>query len=426
METKVIKKTQVLMEKDVTRVLLVEDNAIDRLLIERVLTECPQLIKFATDSAESLSAAAEFLGSREYDLVLLDLRLPDSSGIETVRKVNEVNPRIPIVVLTGLDDEQTGLSAIKAGAMDYLVKGEGLDNVLVRTIQYAIERNRMQQALQEAHDKLEMQVEERTRKLSKANELLKKEIVERKKTEEKIKEAMEIKSQFVSMVSHELRTPLTALKEGIRLVAQEKTGKLNDEQKEFLDIARRNVDRLARLVNDILDFQKLGAGKVEFDIRENDVNEVAKEVYAAMTPAAQNVGVDFFLDLEEDMPGVKFDRDKITQVLINLVGNALKFTERGNITISTSKGENIIQVSVSDTGPGIKAEDLPKVFREFEQLQKGGDRKVGGTGLGLAISKEIIEQHRGKICVESEYGKGTTFHFILPIWERRKTWRRES
>ena len=244
-------------------------------------------------------------------------------------------------------------------------------------------------------------------------------ITKRKKAEEKVQEAMEMKSEFMSVASHELRTPLTAMKEAVRLVAEEQTGKLNDEQKEFLDIAKRNVDRLARLVTDILDFQKLEAGKVEFDIRENDVNEVAKEIYAAMTPAAKNVGLDFFLDLEEDMPGVKFDRDKITQVLINLVGNALKFTERGNITITTSEGENVIQVSVSDTGPGIKAEDLPKVFREFEQLQKGGDRKVGGTGLGLAISKEIIEQHRGKICVESEYGKGTTFHFILPIWERR-------
>jgi len=251
-------------------------------------------------------------------------------------------------------------------------------------------------------------------------------ITERKKAEEKLKEATGIKSEFISMASHELRTPLTAMKEAIRLVITEQTGKLNDEQKEFLDIARRNVDRLARLVNDILDFQKLGAGKMEFEIRENDINEVATEVYAAMTPAAKNVGIDFLLELEDDIPRVKFDHDKITQVLTNLVANALKFTERGNIIISTSKGENIIQVSVSDTGPGIKAEDLPKVFREFEQLQKGGDRKVGGTGLGLAISKEIIEQHRGKICVESEYGKGTTFHFILPIWERRKTWRRES
>ncbi len=251
-------------------------------------------------------------------------------------------------------------------------------------------------------------------------------ITERKLAEEKLKEAIEMKSEFMSVASHELRTPLTAMKEAIRLVITEQTGKLNDEQKEFLDIAKRNVDRLARLVNDVLDFQKLGAGKMEFEIRENDINEVTTEVYAAMAPTAKSLGIDFFLDLEKDMPKVKFDRDKITQVLTNLVANAQKFTERGNITVSTSKGENVIQVSVSDTGPGIRAEDLPKVFREFEQLQKGGDRKVGGTGLGLAISKEIIEQHRGKICVESEYGKGTTFHFILPIWERRKTWRRES
>ena len=419
METEIAEKAQVLIDKGLIKVLLVEDDAIDRLLIERVLAECQQPIEFAADSAGSLSAAAECLDNGGYDVILLDLMLPDSDGLDTVRRIKEINSHIPIVVLTGLDDEQTGLSAIKIGAMDYLVKGQVLDNVLVRTIQYAIERKRMQQALQEAHDKLEMQVEERTRKLSKANELLKKEIVERKKTEEKIKKAMEIKSQFVSTVSHELRTPLTALKEGIRLVVQEKTGKVNDEQKEFLNLAKRNVDRLARLINDVLDFQKLEAGRMNFNFYENDINGVVKDVYDTMAPAIKCTELDFRLKLEDNLPKVKFDVDKIIQVITNMVSNASKFTEKGGITLTTCRRENVIQVSVSDTGCGIRKEDLPRVFHEFEQLDQGGDRKTGGAGLGLAISKAIIEQHRGKICVESEYAKGTTFHFVLPIKERR-------
>ncbi len=419
METETNKITQALLDKELTKVLLVEDNAIDKLTVERILAKCSRSIEFATDSAGSLSEAIESLNTNEYDVVLLDLILPDSNGLETLQRIKEINSHIPIVVLTGLDDEQTGLSAIKTCAMDYLVKGQISDNMLVRTIQYAIERKRMQLALQEAHDKLEMQVEERTRKLSKANDLLKKEIIEHKKTEEKMKKAMEIKSQFVSTVSHELRTPLTALREGVRLVVEEKTGKLNDEQKEFLSLAKRNADRLARLINNVLDFQKLEAGRMSFSFHEIDINKIVKDVYDTMAPVIKCIDLDFVLKLEDNLPKVKSDGDKIAQVLTNMVSNAIKFTEKGNITITTCKRENVIQVSVSDTGCGIRKEDLPRVFHEFEQLDQGGDRKTGGTGLGLAISKAIIEQHRGKICVESEYAKGSTFHFVLPIKERR-------
>jgi signal transduction histidine kinase len=230
---------------------------------------------------------------------------------------------------------------------------------------------------------------------------------------------MEIKSQFVSTVSHELRTPLAALKEGIRLVVQEKTGQLNDEQKEFLNLAKRNVDRLARLINNVMDFQKLEADRMNFDFYENDINEVVKDAYDTMAPAAKSMGLDLQLKLEDNLPKVKIDRDRITQVITNMVNNAIKFTEKGGITLSTRRRENVIQVSVSDTGCGIRKEDLPRVFHEFEQLGQGGDRQTGGAGLGLAISKTIIEQHRGKICAESEYAEGATFHFVLPIKERR-------
>jgi len=513
------------MEQDFIKVLLVEDDAVDRMSIEKVLAKCPQPIEFSTDSAPTLSEAVDCLKKDEYNVILLDLMLPDSDGIDTVQSIHNINSHIPIVVLTGLNDEQMGIAAIKAGAMDYLVKQQVSDNMLARTIRYSIERKQMQQALQEAHDKLEMQVKERTRKLSKTNELLNKEIIERqqienalrsneenlrkvitinpegiivldnngiiifanpaanalfgresegllgqtfefplvvdkateieivrktgnfavaemhavqidwekqnaylvslhniterKNVEEKIQEAVEIKSKFVSTASHELRTPLAALKEGIRLVLQEKTGNLNDKQKELLDIVKRNVDRLTRLINDVLDFQKLEAGRMKFDLRENDINEIASDVYDTLAPAVKAVGLDFMLNLQKDLPKVEFDGDKIAQVITNMVSNAMKFTEKGYITITTSKGENEIQVSVSDTGRGIKKQDLPRVFHEFEQLGQDGERKTGGAGLGLTISKAIIEQHRGKIFVESEYNKGTTFRFLLPIKKRK-------
>lgn len=255
---------------------------------------------------------------------------------------------------------------------------------------------------------------------------LEKSASEHSEAEAELREAVEMKSVFLSTVTHELRTPLTAMQEGIGIVLDGLAGQVNNEQADFLNIVKRNVDRLSRLIDEVLDFQKIDSGKMRFDVQANDINEVAENVYKAMAPAAQTVGVDFQLNLESNLPKVKFDSDRITQVLTNIVCNSMKFTEEGSIEISTSRGENHIRVSVSDTGCGIRKEDLPRVFREFEQIERLKHRKVGGTGLGLTISKKIIEQHRGRICVESEYGKGTIFYFILPIIEQRKKPRRNG
>jgi len=240
-------------------------------------------------------------------------------------------------------------------------------------------------------------------------------ITERKRVEGAFIEAMRIKSDFTSTVSHELRTPLTAIKEGIAIVLDGTAGVLNAEQKDFLSLAKRNVDRLARLINDVLDFQKLEAQKMVFDTQENDINELVREVHNTMAPLADKKNLEFTLKLAEGLPRVKFDWDRIVQVLTNVVNNAIKFTEKGSIIMASSRGDNNIEVSVKDSGPGIKEEDIGKLFQQFGQLEKIAQRTTGGTGLGLAISKEIIEKHKGRIWAESEFGKGTTFRFILPI-----------
>jgi len=239
---------------------------------------------------------------------------------------------------------------------------------------------------------------------------------ERKKSEDALMKAMRAKSDFTSMVSHELRTPLGALKESVSQVLEGMLGTVTEDQKKFLEIAKRNVDRLARLITEVLDFRTLEAGKMAFKMQDNDINEVVKETKETMDIIAKEKGLDFILNLDEKLPKIKFDRDKIIQVLTNLVNNSLKVTEKGSITITTSLGNNIIQVSIEDTGPGIKEEDMPKLFERYEQLE----RKTGGTGLGLAISLEIIKAHGGIIWAESTFGHGATMHFLLPIEERRR------
>ena len=241
-------------------------------------------------------------------------------------------------------------------------------------------------------------------------------IAGRKKAERALMEVVKAKSAFTSMVSHELRTPLAALKESVSQVLEGMLGAINEDQGKFLGIAKNNIDRLARLINEVLDFQTLETGKMVFKIQENDINEVVKEAKETMSIIAKEKGLDFILNLDKELPKIKFDRDKISQVLTNVVNNSIKLTEKGSITISTTRGNNIIQVSVKDTGPGIKEEDMPRLFQQYEQLE----RKTGGTGLGLAISLEIIKAHGGKIWAESIFGHGTTMHFLLPIEERRR------
>jgi PAS domain S-box-containing protein len=250
---------------------------------------------------------------------------------------------------------------------------------------------------------------------------LQRDITERKRAEdeskriEDLKTSTEMKLHFTSMVSHELRSPLVAIKEGINLVLEGLAGNINVEQKDLLNTAKRNVDRLSRLINNVLDFQRLDLGKLKFDIRHNDIKELALEVSNTMSIAAKQKGLNLAVEIDDNLPRIEFDRDRITQVLTNLVDNAIRYTEKGKIIISVKQETNVLHVMVQDAGPGIKSEDMDKVFLAFEQLDSAKGKNKGGTGLGLAISKEIILGHNGKIWVESGIGKGSVFHFTLPI-----------
>ncbi len=239
-------------------------------------------------------------------------------------------------------------------------------------------------------------------------------ITERKEAEKRLKETMDMKARFISIVAHELRTPLAAIKESVNLVLDGLAGALSGKQIELLDISRRNVDRLARLVNNALDFQKLEAGKTRFDVKRRDMNGSVKEVYEAMRFAAKKKALSFTVKLQDGLAAAMFDEDKIVQVLNNLVSNAVKFTDKGGITITTTKKEGNIHVMVEDTGIGIKQEDMPKLFYTFEQVNGAEGIRTQGTGLGLAICAEIIKKHEGNIWAESEFRQGSTFHFILP------------
>ena len=245
---------------------------------------------------------------------------------------------------------------------------------------------------------------------------LARDVTEKKRYEQRLKELDKMKSAFVSNVSHELRTPLTAIKASADNMLDRLIGDLNGKQVGYLTRIKSNSDRLARLINDLLDLSTIEAGKIDLRPTKLPLVTLVKEAAESLRPVAAEKLIN--LTVMSADPGVIAwaDRDKVIQVLMNLIGNALKFTPTGGkVTIAVTKNSAAwMQISVTDTGPGIPAEEVNKVFGRFYQIGQAGTQKTQGTGLGLAISKALVEMHGGKIWAESEAGKGSTFSFTLP------------
>ncbi len=235
----------------------------------------------------------------------------------------------------------------------------------------------------------------------------------------KEKEVDRLKTEFISITSHELRTPLATIKNSVTLLISGATGAINENQHKFLDIAKRNIDRLSALINNLLDLSKIESGKMELAKSEIDINAMAEEIITAFSSLAGNKNVAIKSEFDRSLSKIMADHNKIFQVLNNIISNALKFTEPGGlITVLTSaygSDRNYIQVSIKDTGIGIDKKDFDRLFQRFQQLDNVLTRKTTGSGLGLAISKQIIELHGGKIWVDSKPGKGSEFSFILPV-----------
>jgi GAF domain-containing protein len=235
-----------------------------------------------------------------------------------------------------------------------------------------------------------------------------------------LEEASQHKSQFLANMSHELRTPLNAILGYTELMADGAYGQPSEKMLGILQRLEANGRHLLGLINDVLDLSKIEAGQLELELSDYSVQDIAQTVRSTLEPLATDKKLAFKLDLAPDLPPGHGDGRRLTQVLINLVGNAIKFTDAGEVAIKAEATNGSFHVSVRDTGPGISAADQTKLFQEFQQADNAITRKKGGTGLGLAISKRIIEMHGGKIWVESQVGQGSTFAFSLPVVVERQ------
>ena len=226
------------------------------------------------------------------------------------------------------------------------------------------------------------------------------------------------KSEFVSTVSHELRTPMTSIKGYADLMLMGAAGGMNEEQKRFLSIIKSNADRLTVLVNDLLDISRIEGGRIELDIETMRLEVAVDQVVASLRARVEEKGLSLFVNVPPDLPPVLADRDRVIQILTNLVGNAYQYTRAGSITVTARRVDNLARIDVADTGIGIAPEDQAKVFDRFFRSDDAAVQEFSGTGLGLAIIKSLVEMHHGQIWLESELGKGSTFSFTLPLAEQ--------
>ena len=609
------------------KILLVDDDADYCRLVKMALLKSRQSVKFTFEMANSLTAGLECLKNESFDLVLLDLGLPDSSGLETFEMVHRLYPCIPVVMLTGLEDQQVSIDAIKKGASDYLVKGaDSFSDILIRTIAYALERKREEETLQVSErnyrnlinrsadaivviDKngtilfanpaaqnlfgqnaeellgkplrspvildgtteieiirnrggkavAEMRVVETNWQGKDAYLASLRDITKRKATEEKLKKyrknlkelvkerteevdaekellsvtfssmgdgvivvdpqkriilfnvvaetlagwefervqdrpidelfhivnehtresaeslidkvlvtektevgtgldvliAMDgtehpistiaapilkgdgsiigivlvfrdvsrerqldrMKDDFISSVSHELRTPLTSIKAYTETILHDFD--MPDETRhQFLCIIDEESNRLANLIEELLEISRLESGTVKILQEPVDIGTLVRQISSALQPLADKKGIQLSIDVDEELGELLGDNGKIQSAITNLVGNAIKFTpDGGRVCICVRKNVDELVIKVSDTGIGIPKDALSKIFERFYRVPHPG-KQIPGTGLGLAIVKKIVALHDGRIEVESELNRGTTFTIFLPLARR--------
>jgi signal transduction histidine kinase/CheY-like chemotaxis protein len=532
------------------RVLLVEDNDDDVLLIQESLSET----KISIARAERLSSALEQLAQGRFDAVLLDLSLPDAQGLDTISRVHGQAPGVPIVVLTGLNDEEAAVKAVERGAQDYLIKGQVDGHLLARSLRYAIQRHRAEESLKERNrellvlrkisetilgsldlkvvldqileqamlsgsfdlgnirlldssgDTLEVAVARgyrnpknvlshrrisRTMEASqsrfgdrifkqpcvqenvqaceglrtfkkegvellievpiRANEevlgtlqlatraprkFLPEEIhlletignqmgiavqraqlyEETRRQASELEKANKLQADFTAMIAHDLRSPLMNITGVAEVMIAGVFGSVTEEQKKWLARMQANSRTLVDLVSDFLDFSKLESGYVEVRKERIDLSDLIQKSIENFRLLAQEKGISISAAVDSSLPAVHVDPRRVNQVLSNLISNAIKFTgengemEIGAVLVDASQ----VKVWVRDKGAGISSDEIGQLFQKYRQ---GGNAKCSsekGTGLGLVICKMIVEAHGGKIWVESQLGRGTTFFFSLP------------
>ncbi len=374
-------------------ILVVDDSPGDRALCRHLLNE-EAATGFIIREAESGAEALARIALEKPDCILLDYILPDLNGVGFLAELAAKSDGlcVPVIMLTGYGSERVVIEAVRAGAADYLSKDRLTGSALARAIRTAIEKWELHEAI-EAH----------RRSVEKLNEDL-----QHRNTE--------IES-FYHTLSHELKTPLFSAREFVSIVLDGVAGAVNEAQREYLEIAIESCDQMRGLVDDLIDATRLDTGNVSIVAREGSVTELIAKIAASASPVAERAQVRLVHTVEPALPNVVFDKGRITQVLMNLLNNAIKFTPPGGMVTLAAARDPVepdeVTLFVSDTGRGIAPDELASIFKRLYQTERSDALIKGGLGLGLYISQELIKLHGSFIAVESELGRGSRFSFNL-------------
>ena len=411
-----------------TRVLIVDDDELDRRAVKRALAKA-DLPGLRVDEAEDAPSAIEMLTTSDtgvrYDCVLLDYALAGDTGIEMLQSLRGRWVPVPVVMLTGQTDPLTAAGSIKAGATDFLTKDLITPERLGQVVRAAIRVGQVEASLADANrqlkeqaEKLEQQVEESlalTEEIERANEQLIRAKEAAEAAQAIAEQANRAKSEFLANMSHELRTPLNAIGGYTELIIDGIRGPVTDVQRADLDRIRRNQRYLLSLINDILNFAKLEAGRVQFTPKPVVLNESLGQLEALVQPQLEQKQLRYEYR-SCDASYVAFaDPERLQQILLNLLSNAIKFTPQGgSILVECMAAGEQLEVHVRDTGVGIPADKLEQIFEPFVQLDRGQPAGNVGTGLGLAISRDLARTMGGDLKASSSPGEGSTFILSLP------------
>src|SRR5271170_170597 len=371
------------MDHQTTQVLLIEDNPGDADLVRLRLVEGKTPVQ--VNCVVRLSDALESLANQSPSLILLDLNLPDSHGSETFRRVLEHAPHVPIVILSGQEDEALALKAVHQGVQDYLVKSDITSKQLERAMRYAVERQALLRSLEISR-----------------------------------KQQLEFKNRFLSHVSHELRTPLTCIHQYVSLLYDGLTGPVSPEQHDHLSTILKSVNQLHAMIRDLLEATRAEAGKIRVEQRCVALGDLLQQAVVMMQAAAQQKRVGLEIGFDRRLPLVFADPDRVLEILLNLIDNAIKFTpSEGSVVVKACLAEAdpaSVYISVTDSGCGISPEAVPLIFERLYQNPDQIDGVRRGLGLGLYIAEELVTLHGGRIWVTSQLGEGSTFSFTLPLY----------
>lgn len=389
------------------RVLLIDDDQDDYLITRDLLAEIPAG-DYQLAWSPDYEAGLEAFCKNEHDVVLLDYRLGVRTGLELLAEAHARNCVLPVILLTGQGEREIDLAAMRVGAADYLEKSRLDPTLLERSIRYACLQKQYEAAL-------EKKVRERTSELEATNQALQREIADRKRAEEALKDAARRKDEFLATLAHELRNPLAPVRNALEIIRLAGNSPRSVEQARSM--MERQVNQMVRLIDDLLDVSRITRGKLRLERDNIALQSVIDIALDSSRPLIEQAGLTLRVALPDIPIVLHADRVRLAQVFSNLLNNASKFTERGgSVALMAEQKDGQVTVRVRDTGIGIPVEKLPQVFDLFTQVNRSLNRDQGGLGIGLALVRQLVEMHGGTVEAHSEgVGRGSEFVVCLPV-----------